>query len=382
MRAPEPRLKPAIGLAAALALAACGDGAAATAGAGARAESGSGGSARPGASGAPGGGAGANAAAGNTGADGLDAASPAAGDAACDRDCADASAGDADAPASDGAGGAAACTVCDAYAAPVLLANIGSAELAELSGIAASTRNPGVLFAHNDRARAVVYALGEDGALRGTFTMDDAAAVDVEDLAVGPCPAGSCLYLADIGGNLSPRTEFAILRLTEPALSGSGPAPDVTVEFERFRFEYDDGANHNAEGLLVEPRTGAVYVVTKVADGQPSSVYRLPHPLDAQAINVAVKVTDLPVPRADDRAASAAAAHPCGAGFVVRTYDAVYEFRVAPEAAFEDAFGVEPVSVPAADEPQSEGIAYLPDGSGFITAGETASAPIFRTTCR
>jgi hypothetical protein len=353
--------------------------------------------AAPGGAGAPGGpggaragsgaagAAGAAAAAGASGTTATDAASAAPDGAVCDGPCAEGGAAVMDAAGSGpdgGSGDAAACTPCADYGEPALLANVGVAELAELSGVAASTRHPGVLFAHNDRARAVVYALGEDGALRGRFTLEGGNAVDVEDLAVGPCPTGSCLYLADIGGNISPRTEYAILRTSEPELPSSGSAPDATVECERFRFRYDDGANHNAEGLLVEPRSGAVYVVTKVADGQPSSVYRLPHPLLVDQVNVATPVVELPVPRAGGMAASAAAAHPCGTGFLVRTYDAVYEFRIAAGAAFEDAFMVEPVRLPAGDEPQSEGIAYLPDGRGFVSAGEGAGAPIFRSVCR
>lgn len=323
-----------------------------------------------------GGGAGAGSGAGASGGADMDASAPTDADGGSPPDAAGA------APDGAGATDAAACTPCAEYGEPVLLANVGVAELAELSGIAASTRNPGVLFAHNDRARAVVYALAEDGTLRGRFTMQESGAVDVEDLAVGPCPGGSCLYLADIGGNISPRTEYAILRMVEPELPSAASAPDTSVEYERFRFRYDDAASHNAEGLLVDPQSGAVYVVTKVADGDPSSVYRLPHPLLADQLNVAAEVTALPVPRAGDMAASAAAAHPCGGGFLVRTYNAIYEFRGPAGATLEDAFAAEPTTLSAGDEPQSEGIAYLPDGRGFVTAGEGAGAPIFRSLCR
>jgi hypothetical protein len=241
-------------------------------------------------------------------------------------------------------------------------------------------RNPGVSFVHNDRARPDVYALGEDGSLLAHFTLPGANAVDVEDMAVAPCPQGTCVYLADIGGNLAPRTEFAILRFAEPEVPRAAGGASMEVTFERFRFEYEDGS-HNAEGMLVDPSSGAVYVVTKVAAGQPSSVYALPHPLALGSVLRALEVAELPIPAAGDREASAAAAHPCGLGFVLRTYDAVYEFRIEPGAAFESAFAVTPVAVPAADEPQSEAIAYFPDGHGFVTTGEGAQAPIFQTLC-
>jgi hypothetical protein len=286
------------------------------------------------------------------------------------------------APPRDAAAEPPACGACSDYAAPVLLANVQAMGLEELSGVAASGRTPGTRFVHNDRARPVIYALDEDGVLRAQWTLQGAKVADVEDLAVGPCPAGTCLYLADIGGNLSPRTEFAILRLAEPELPGGAFVERSTTEYAHYRFAYDDGRNHNAEGLLVDPGSGTVYVVTKLPDGQPSAIYRLPNPLLEADLNVAVEVTTLPVPRAANRAVSAAAAHPCGRGFVVRTYDTVFEFRIPLGAAFEDAFSVAAVEVPAASEPQSEAITYRPDGSAIITTGEGAAAPIYVTGCR
>ena len=291
------------------------------------------------------------------------------------------------APPSDGAppppiGDAGACAICTDYAAPVLLANAGVSELANLSGAAVSHRNTGVIFAHNDGAEVDVYALGEDGKQLGRFTLPDAGAVDVEDMEVGPCPAGTCLYLGDIGGNRSSRTEYNVLRATEPEVSPAKPAGDVTLTFERFRFSYDDGAAHNAEGLMVDPQTGTAYVITKLSPGQASAAYRLPNPMVTGSVNTATKVADLPVPASSDKEATAASAQPCGGGFILRTYNTVYEFRIAAGAPFEDAFRATPVTVPAATETQSEAISYRPDGRGYITSGEGASAPIYQVLCR
>jgi hypothetical protein len=247
----------------------------------------------------------------------------------------------------------------------------------------ASRRNPGVLFAHNDMTQAVVFALAPDGRQLGRFALPNAGAMDIEDIAIGPCPAGTCLYLADIGGNLSAaRVEFAVYRITEPVVPAAGAAGTTDVPFERFRFNYPDGANHNAEGLLVDPATSALYVVTKVAAGQSSTVYALPNPPSATALNPTRKVIDLPVPRAGDSPATAASAHPCGLGFLLATNNTIYEFRIAAGQPFESAFGATPVPVPSSAEPQREAVAYLPDGRGYFSSGETASAPIFEVGCQ
>lgn len=279
------------------------------------------------------------------------------------------------------------CASCVAYAAPMRSGAIASSELSALSGLAASRTQPDLFYAHNDHDRPIVYALDAQGALLARITLEGAQAIDIEDIAVGPCGAESCIYLGDIGDNAAARDEYAILRLIEPTVPKGASAAALTSPFERQRFTYDDGS-HNAEALMAGP-DGNLFVVTKLAPGSggrvpasgPSSVYRLSAPLSAASVAVATKVATLPVPADGDLAAAAAAAHPCGLGFLLRTYDKVYEFRIAEGAAFETAFAVAPVVVAMPDEPQSEGIAYRADGRGFLTAGEGLNAPIYATAC-
>jgi hypothetical protein len=211
----------------------------------------------------------------------------------------------------------------------------------------------------------------------GHFSVSGSAVRDVEDIAVGRCPAGTCVHLADLGNNISPRTEFVILRVSEPLVPGGMPVT-ATLAAERLGFSYPDGP-HNAESLMIDPGTGALFVITKVAAGQHSAVYKLP-PFGAGGL--ASKVADLPVPAATDQPATAADAHPCGTGFLLRTNNTAYEFRIPPGAPFETAFRATPVSVPVGNEVQSEGIAYRPDGRGYYTTSEGARPPIHRVLCR
>jgi hypothetical protein len=270
-----------------------------------------------------------------------------------------------------------ACSACTSYGAPELVGQVQDPQLDALSGIAASWRNAGVLFVHNDRDRPEFFAVAESGAVLGRFTVTGGAVRDVEDIAVGRCPTGSCVHLADLGNNISPRTEFSILRVTEP-LVPAGMTATATLAAERLAFSYPDGP-HNAESLMIDPMTGALYVITKVAAGQHSVVYELP-PFGAGG--VATKVADLPVPAAGDQPTTAADAHPCGAGFLLRTNNTAYEFRIPVGTAFEAAFKVTPVSVPVGSEVQSEGISYRPDGRGYYTNSEGARPPIHRVLCR
>jgi len=274
-----------------------------------------------------------------------------------------------------------ACSPCADYAPATQVGRVTAAALDQLSGIAASRRNPGVLFVHNDHSSPEFWAVSEAGALLASFTYTGATVRDVEDIAVGPCPSGTCLFLADIGGNLAARPDYTIVRLPEPEVATNGSAAPVTIAAERLVFTYPDGAQHNAESLLIDPRGGTPYIIDKVATGAPSTAYRLPTTFGGPTA-VATKIGVLPVPMAADQPATAADAHPCGTGFILRTGNTAYEFRIAAGAPFEDAFRATPVVVPVAPEQQGEGIGYEPDGRGFFTNSEGAMQPIHHTACR
>jgi hypothetical protein len=298
---------------------------------------------------------------------------------------------DASTPHDSGApadAGMPSCQRCAAYAPAVQLGTVEPAELDSLSGLAASRKHPGIVFAHNDHDRPIVFALDLQGHAHARIALSGVSASDLEDLAVGPCASDSCVYLGDIGDNAVQRSEYGILRFVEPQIPDAPGATDITLQAESFRFRYEDGS-HNAESLLVAP-SGALYLITKLAPGTggavaatgPSTVYRLSaSALVSGTVALATKVTNLTLPKNGERALSAAAAHPCGLGFLVRTYDRVYEYLVPNGADFEAAFSAMPVTLAAPDEPQSEGIDYASDGRGFITSGEGAHAPIFQTGC-
>lgn len=279
------------------------------------------------------------------------------------------------------------CGRCAEYGTATETGTVQVSGLDALSGVAVSRQQPEILFTHNDHDRPVVYAIDFQGREHAQIVLTDAPATDIEDIAVGPCGSETCVYLGDVGDNGATRGEYAILRFVAPSVPVAPGSNAMTSAFERFRFTYEDGS-HNAEGLMVGP-DGTIYVVTKLAPGSggsvtatgPSSVYRLPGSITSDSVAVATKVATLSVPETGEAAASAAAAHPCGQGFLLRTYDKVYEFVTPSGMPFEAAFEVDPEAIELADEPQSEGIDYLAGGFGFVTSGEGTRAPIVETAC-
>src|SRR6185503_11371036 len=284
---------------------------------------------------------------------------------------------DAPGPTNDAPAG---CALCASYGPAELAGRITTSSLNALSGIGASRRNTGVIYVHNDRNVAQFSAVSEAGALLGTFNLTGASVEDIEDMAVAHCPSGSCVYIADVGGNISPRTQFAVVRAPEPDVRVDMPGGTTSIAAERLVFSYPDNANHNAESILVDPNSDTIYIITKVAVGMPSAVYKFPATFGGSALT-AQKVVDLTVPKSTDQEAVSASAHPCAPAFLLRTYNTLYEFRAAPGATLEAAFSAPPAVVPVATETQGEGVTYRADGRGYFTTSEGSQPPLNRVSC-
>jgi hypothetical protein len=257
--------------------------------------------------------------------------------------------------------------------------------LTELSGLVASRAHPGVLYAHNDSGdTARFYAMSTIGAALGRFELTGATATDWEDIGLGPCPAGTCVYLGDIGDNPLNRTNYAVFRVPEPDVAVDHPADVVQVTWERLPYQYPAGAKHNAEALFVHPSTGAIYLITKEVGGTPSQVYRFPVPLTPEVQVTLALVATLPVPSPTDNALTAADLNTCGTAVLLRMYNRLVELRLPEGASFEDIFSQPPVNVPFANEPQGEAVAYSADGLAYFTSTEklNATVPLQQSLCR
>lgn len=272
---------------------------------------------------------------------------------------------------------AAATAACASYAQTAARTGVVPPELDELSGIAASRRHPGVFWAHNDsNNKGALFAIDETGKILAKFPLRGLRPRDAEDVAVGPCAAGSktsCIYLGDVGDNLRRRDAVWIGRVPEP------PVLDGRVlQVEADSFRYPDG-RRNTESLLVDPRTARLYVITKSVDGL-GEVYRLDD-LDEPGGGRAVKLRTLPTPSALARLTTGADAHPSGERVLLRTYAGVWELVQPGAGSLEDVLAATPHEVTGAPQLQSEGIAYRRDGRGYLLASEGAGSALYRVDC-
>lgn len=267
---------------------------------------------------------------------------------------------------------------CDTWKAPPVELGRVPPELKELSGIAASRRHPGILWAHNDSGNAfVLYALREkDGTIAARFPVRGGTARDPEDIAVGPCAAGekrSCIYVADIGDNGHKRKQVTIFKVPEPDTLAERP-----LAAQPLHFTYAEGPR-NAEAILVDPRTARIFVVSKILSSL-GDVFRVDG-LGGRNGGTAVRVRRIRPAKEFDSYLTSAAVHPDGTRVLLRTYGRIWELRAPGARAFEDVLDATPVEVPSAAQPQGEAITYTADGMAYVFGSESADSPIFRVGC-
>jgi len=265
-----------------------------------------------------------------------------------------------------------ACPACDP---PAHRGTLQSAELTELSGLAASARHADVLYGHNDSGDSSrIFALSSTGEPLATYELEDARNDDWEDIARAPCAAGDCLWIADIGDNDGTRSEHAIYIVREPAAIEPGTH---VLPSDRVTFTYPDGP-HDAEVLLVHPLTGEVTIVTKVEEG-PAAIYTLPN-LVPDAKLEATRAGEVEPPEGRSKF-TGGAVHPEATGILLRTNARVFHWPMTPAQAVAEALAGEGCELPLADEAQGEAVAYLAGGEGFVTIGEGVGAAINVSEC-
>lgn len=251
----------------------------------------------------------------------------------------------------------------------------------ESSGLAVSTWDPSRLWTHNDSgdtARIFALAPPRDGrcATAAVLNLRPNDAFDAEDLAPGP---HHTLWLADIGDNVGQRKTVVLDRVTEPPQVAS----ELTVDTQRFRYAYPDEA-HDAEALLISPRTGQVVIVTKGTTSHPR-IYAAPGrpaagtgpPPTAVTTLVGGGLLDAPGSGGTFEAVTGGAVSPDGRTVVLRTYLDAYVYDVTGDDLVA-ALLTTPRQIHLPPQPQGESVAFASDGGSILLTSEGTETAVLR----
>ena len=211
-------------------------------------------------------------------------------------------------------------------------------------------------------------------------------------MARGPGKDGQpALYVGDIGDNLEFRQRITLYRVPEPKIDPKRTGVATTlIGVEKFQLQYEDGP-HNAETLMVHPKTGQVLIVTK-SPGE-CGVYAAPNPLSTQGINRLTRLVTLqfpirstkdappgfPTDRRGAKVTTGGDISPNGKRLVVRTYEDAYEWSLSGGSRDElkAALARPPRYVQLPNISSGEAICYSRTGNSLLVCEEGRNAPIY-----
>lgn len=271
------------------------------------------------------------------------------------------------------------------YGQPAALATIKDKSISESSGLVASRTTPGAYWTHNDSGDGpFIYAFDTRGDSFGTFRITGAEARDWEDIAAGPGPQAnkSYLYIGDIGDNDSVRSEVIVYRVPEPTLSAATRKftknrAGSTERADAIRLKYPDG-KHDAEALLVHPRTGNIYIVVKVLIANPG-VYEAVAPFTPGQSITMKRLGEARVPSLFGGVITGGSISPDGRRVALCDYFQGYEIVLPAGASnFDDIWKQKMTGFDLGKRKQGESITYRLDGKALLATSEGKQSPLLQ----
>jgi hypothetical protein len=249
----------------------------------------------------------------------------------------------------------------DYYAQPD---NKGKVKLSEASGIAWSMRNPGMIWAHNDSGHPNVIFLidSTSGEIVARYTIGGTINLDWEDmeLSYGPVEDEYYIYIADTGDNQEQRPHYSIYRFPEPVYDESHYKQNIFLEdtdVDRIWFQFPDGS-HDTEGMLVDPGTKDIFLVTK--RDVVSMLYVLPYPQPIDELYTINKAGNFSF-----RQASAATSSLSGERVLIKNRQEIFYWTRKAGESMVEMLSRTPKKAPYAGEPQGEAICFDVDYNYF-----------------
>jgi hypothetical protein len=260
-----------------------------------------------------------------------------------------------------------------------IIGHFANTKITESSGVVSSLTQPGVYWTLNDSGNdPSLFAFDSTGTDLGEFPIVNATNVDWEALGTGPCPEGTCLYIADVGDNEETRAALTVYRVVEPSLASDRPS-NLTAIAATLNFSYEDGP-HDTEAIWIS-RDTAVNLITK---GRSRGVwhFRIPFSAWSASPTIAHKVDSLADPAQPASLVTDAGTTKDKRFVAVRTYRQLWVFQadtITGRLSLAKPHSV--CSLLSLDEYQGEAVTGMDDAGMFLLTSEGAKGQISRVKC-
>lgn len=245
------------------------------------------------------------------------------------------------------------------------LGKLSASALNEVSGMVASRENPESFWVHNDSGDdARFFLIDKQANLKATYYLEGIEAIDFEDIAWLRMDQKNYLLLADIGDNLSVRTEIKLYLIKEPKAEDSDSIYHIpSEEIRTIVLNYPDKAR-DAEAIFVDPIDHSIYLISK-RDFK-SGLYQV-NPFNSAIKNAYVlnKLGEFPF-----SFVTAADISPDGSEILLKNLLNIYSYKRNPQEPIQRILATNYTSIPYTPEPQGESLSFDLNGKDFYTVSE------------
>ena len=261
-------------------------------------------------------------------------------------------------------------------------------QMREISGLAASTLHPGVLWMHDDGGNpARLFAVSTKGRRLATFGIEGVTKTDWEDMDAFEFQGKRYLLIADTGDNGGLRRTLQLHVVEEPTtLTNARLKPAWSIAFR-----WPDGAR-DCEAVAVDAVRGEILLISKKRE--PPELFVLPLQPPDRELLTATRIGHLAgTPQPDPEAlrrnprrarldgqVTAASISPDRRTLAVMTYRHLLLYPRAPRQDWAMAVAGEPRSSALPWLPQAEALGWSADGHSLYATGEFIPAPLYRIT--
>ncbi len=150
------------------------------------------------------------------------------------------------------------------YEAAKKVGMITSPLMEEISGLAASSMNEGVLWVINDGGnRPLLFAVSKTGNTLATFQIQNAKNNDWEDLSIYKNNNDVYVVIADVGDNRAERDFCSLYAVKEPVIENRQMKDEILLKAAwRKDFKYTDGPK-DCEAMAVDSRNNRILLLSK-----------------------------------------------------------------------------------------------------------------------
>lgn len=249
----------------------------------------------------------------------------------------------------------------------------------ETSGLAASRRTPGYLWAHGDEntgSNKKIVAIQPNGTLAMTVNISgDPGRDDWEDIATGVINGKNYVFIGAFGDNdLQFKDQYYIYYFEEPEITSG----TKSVSANYIRFGYPDNKAHNTETLMYDNIEQVFYIADKVKDGV-CTLYSLPMRTDyGTATQTLTKVCELGNGKKFNYLTGGDIT-PDGKWMAIKSKKYVLLWERQGDESLSETTKRLPVQIAAyQEETQGEAISWLDASTFYTTSDDKSDVPIYK----